>query len=183
MGQQYTTGHVAGGRQVQYGAFFALDFDPITLGANVANTAVQVPQALPFPIKIMAITALLTGTVAGSCSVNLALGTAAEAGVGTPDDSLAGIQPPDVLTNGQTLFAADQALTMTTNTAKTFYASASNAFDCIWPANGLIGVRIATGAATTGTLKITAAAIAYCRQPWRPYPTDNAWTPNANTMG
>ena len=181
MSEAYTKGKTHLPNGIGYDQLSVLDFDAITLGANQVSTTVFVPQALPVNIKIFSLTALLTGTVAGSASVNVCLGTAAENGLGPPDNSLAGVTPPATAAAGNCLFATDQALTMTANTPQIFYPI-NDGWDIIWPKNGLLGLRVPTGAATTGTLKVTLAVVVYDLKPWRPQPSDSSFAPGANTL-
>ncbi len=130
-----------------------LTFAPVTLAASVANTAVQAITLAPTVYKFYRLMAVLTGTVAGTCAVNVVAGVAAEAGVGTPDtrDNGANAYPIPIATAGTQLLATDTALTMTTN-AVTQIDLPADLFDVCW--KGLLTLRVTTGASTTGTLNV-----------------------------
>lgn len=141
---------------IRYNTLETLQFPAVTLAASQANTVIQALIPIGLNYKIQAVTAVLIGTVAGGVSLNIVSGVGAEAGIGTPDNRLLGVVPPAVTSNGQQLFAADQAMTMTANLVQNFYPATPN-WDVIFAA-GLITLRAATAAATTGTLYVSLSA-------------------------
>jgi hypothetical protein len=175
-----TRGKEHGGSNVGFDELVAITFSPITLAASVTNAAIQAFYWLPTAMKFYRLVAGLSGTVAGTCAVNVVAGTAAEltgtASQPTPDTDYAGqptppvtqAYPPPYATAGQRLLAGDQAMTMTTGVATVFTPSGTAAsgsypantpgvaWDGIWgPGGSLITVRVTTGASTTGTLLVT----------------------------
>jgi hypothetical protein len=136
--------HISPGAAV-FGPLIELDFDPITLAASQANTAVQSQLAVPANCKILRISAILTGS-AGTCSINVVAGTAAEGGVGSKETlAVAGTQ----------LFSSDEALTIADNSPQYYQASV---LDVIWPETLPLTVRTVTNGSGAGTLRLRALA-------------------------
>jgi hypothetical protein len=128
-----------------------LAFPSVTLAASQANTVVQAITLAPTTYKFLRLMCYLSGAVAGTCSVNVIAGIAAEAGTGIPDtlDNGVNAYPRVVAGAGIQLLTADTALTMTTNTVTQIDLPA-DLFDVIW--KGALTLRTATSAGCTGTL-------------------------------
>jgi hypothetical protein len=130
---------------ISFDGLVALAFDAITLQASQASTAIQGSIPVPGNFKVFFIGANLTGSPAGTCSINVCAGTAAEAGVGTKDTAL---------TTGQQLLASDQALTMTANQNQRFQAAVPDAF-LSGSGTLVFTLRTVTNGSAAGTLKVT----------------------------
>lgn len=157
---------------VYYGALDTIDFDTFALAINQTNATVQTSYPLGINYKIVAVACNLTGAVAGTCSFNLVSGTGAENGVAPGDNRQLGIAPPSVAANGNQLFAADTALTMSANVCQVFYPQ-SPQYDAIFGAGTLLTVRVVTNGAAAGSLKV----VAYCVSVDRFYQLPNAFNP------
>lgn len=145
-------------------------FPAVTLGNNMLNSSVNGIFVLGTPIKIYRVIAYMSGSPAGTCSINLVVGVAAESGVTpTPDTDYAGqptpgSYPPAFGTAGQQLFPTDQAVTMTTNvstvltptsTAPSPAGAPGFGWDAIFgPGGSILTLRIATNASGAGTLYV-----------------------------
>jgi hypothetical protein len=139
---------------VVYDALETDNFPPIVLAASQANSVVQSTLVFATTVKIFRLYAFLgSPAVAGTASINLVAGNAAEAGVGIPDtlDNGVAAYPRVVAGAGTQLFAADQALTMTASTGTQLDVPA-DLFDVLW--KGALTIRTATAAGTTGTLYV-----------------------------
>lgn len=146
-------------RSLQYDALQFVPFDLVTLGASMANTAVQARLPLPANCKVMAVAAVLGGSPAGTCSFNIVVGSAAEGSLPTLDNldnPQAG--PTPIAASGAVLFAADQALTMSADAVQMFYPPN---FDAVLGAGTELTVRCATNASGAGTLKVMVALKPY----------------------
>lgn len=146
----------------RYQAIQAFKFGVLALTASQVSGTVQLREPIPFNMKILSVTALLSGTVAGTCSINFALGTAALAGVGTPDNRLTGTVPPSVATSGQQLFSSNQAVTMTADTVTQIFTGAdstADTWDVIWPTGGELTLRTVTNGAASGNLQVALAIV------------------------
>jgi hypothetical protein len=153
---------------VQYDSLAIVQINPVTLAASQANTAVQSTIVFSSTVKIYRVTAYLGApAVAGTASINLVAGAAAEAGVGIPDtlDNGVNAYPRQVAGAGIQLFATDQVVTMTANTTTQIDVPAPN-FDVIW--KGAVTLRTATAAGTTGTLYVAVLYRITDIQPWTP---------------
>lgn len=129
-----------------FDAFDSLAFPSVTLAASQANTTVQAAIPIPTNFKIFYIVALLTGSLAGTCSINVVAGTAGEAGVGTKDTAL---------TNGQQVLSLDTALTMTANQTQRIQASVPDSYFSNATANASIAtLRTVTNGSAAGTLLV-----------------------------
>jgi hypothetical protein len=142
---------------IRYNTLETLQFPVVTLAANQVAGTVQAVIPIGVAYKIQALIAVITGTVAGSCSLQIASGVGALAGVGTPDNRGLGTVPPTVATNGQQLFSSNQAMTMTANLVQSFYPT-SDLWDMIFGPVTLISLRTITGGATTGNLSVSLLA-------------------------
>lgn len=148
-----------------------LQFSPISLTANQANSVVQERIFLPTAVKIYRVIAGFGSApgVAGTCSINIVAGTAAETGtLPTPDTDYAGqpAYPPAYASAGQSLFLADQVLTMTADTATVLTPNAAagsgypantpgKAWDALWgPGGAEITLRTVTNGAAAGRLYV-----------------------------
>jgi hypothetical protein len=129
-------------KEIDFDTLTALSFDPITLAFTQATTAIQATIPVPCNFKIFYIATALTGSVAGTCSVNVVAGVGAE-GAATAADTIA-VSGNKVIT--------DAALTMTTNTVQRFQATN---FDGIYPTTLPLTVRTLTNGSAAGTLKVT----------------------------
>lgn len=164
----------------QYDGLDSFQFQPVTLANNMVSTAIQGIWVLPTSAKIYKAIAYMSGSPAGTCSINLVSGIAAElatqfASLPIPDTEYGGqpvapgaaAYPPAYATAGQKLFLSDQPVTMTTNVATVLTASDSaasgayapgtpgNAWDGLWgPAGSIITLRCVTNASGAGTLTV-----------------------------
>src|SRR5215472_8761057 len=151
---------------------FTLNFPTLALAASQPLSTPQVPLYLPTAVKIYRVIAGFDGAaVAGSCSINIVVGSTTVTGVQfaslpIPDTDQAEqptapntqAYPPAYSANRQKLFLNNQALTMTTWTSTVLTpndSAASGAFapgtpgsewDGIWgPAGTLLTLRTLTG--------------------------------------
>lgn len=124
---------------------------PATLSSNQSNTFVAAGLPLGLNVKILALSLFTPSNFGGNpISVNLCLDSAAENGMGTPDNSLLGVVPPAVAQPGNCLWAVDQTLTLAQNACATLYPI-NDGWDIIWPAGHLLTLRVVTGAGALGT--------------------------------
>jgi hypothetical protein len=168
-------------KQVGIGGLVRIMFPIVTLSTSQTSATVQSSTALDTAFKIYRVTALLTATVAGTCSINIVAGTAAEAGTTpTPDAvdyAIAGtFGPPAYPTAGQQVFLTDQALTMTSGVATVLTpptapvsGSPGNGWDCIWGPSGLVlTLRTVTSSGASGTLAVSMLGKFYDPKPYNP---------------
>lgn len=156
--------HEAAG--VRYDALTALAFPAVTLAINQTNATVQARIPLPTDFKIFRVTALPSGTVAGTCSVNVVLGTGAEGSQGTPDN----IETTGSYTKaaaGNILLSADSAVTMTADTVTQINVDNPH-FDVIWPTGGELTLRTVTNGTASGTLQVVLLGKFYDTLPTKP---------------
>lgn len=134
-----------------------LQFAPVALALSQTNATVQASIVLPTTYKIYRVTALMTGTVASTCSINLVAGAAAEGTTGTPDtrDNGANAFPIAVAPAGTIVLAADTAITMTANTITQIDLPA-DLFDVVF--KGQLTLRTVTSGSSTGTLTVSVLA-------------------------
>jgi hypothetical protein len=155
----------------------SLVFDTaVTLAGAQANSVVASQLVLIAPIKIYRVVALITGAPAGTCSINVVMGTAAESGfTPMPDSDIIGANPthpPPYAANGEQLFKVDRAITMTAAYATTVltpggpnvanpapgYTATSQpgrVYDCIWgPAGSVLTLRCTANSSAAGTLRV-----------------------------
>jgi hypothetical protein len=155
---------------VKFDALIPLVFPVVALASSQSVNTVQARIWLPTSVKIYRIIAGLSGTVAGSCAVQVVAGTANPAGtLPTPDTDYAGqpAYPPAYATAGQQLLQSPAALTMTADLATVINAIAAagsgypantpgQAFDGLWgPGGQELTLRTVTGASTTGNLAVS----------------------------
>lgn len=150
---------------IGYGNLMHLGFSTVTLAASQANTTVQARIPLITSVKILGVAVVPSGAVAGTCSFNVVSGIAAENGLPVSDQQLIGIFPSATATNGNQLFAADQAITMTADSVQRFYPTV---FDSIWPGGSELTLRLVTNGSAAGNLQVHLLVV----------PVDN--TPNTN---
>jgi hypothetical protein len=160
------------------------EFPIVTLSSTTQNNTVIAGRIwLPTACKIMRVIAGLAGSVAGTVSLNIVSGVAAEVAnsgatkylsVPIPDTDYtnqptspgAAAYPPAYATAGQKLFLADQALTITAevatvltpsdNAASGAYAASTpgSAYDSLWgPGGAEVTLRLPCAGAT-GTVKV-----------------------------
>jgi hypothetical protein len=172
------------GRNVGFDGLDGFQFPAVTLGATMLNSAVNGIFVLTTAVKIYRVIGYLSGSPAGTCSINIVSGIAAETGVTpTPDTDYTGqptpgSYPPAYGTAGQSLFPLDQALTMTTNVSTVLTPTAvatspagapGNGWDAIWgPGGTILTLRCATNGSGAGTLYVTVLYKEYDPFPSRP---------------
>src|ERR1700683_670877 len=152
-----------------------IKFPSVTLSGTTQNNSVVAGRIfLPTAVKIYRVIAGISGSVAGTCSLNVILGPGAKAStqyliVPIPDTEYARqpishgtvAYPPAYAAAGQALFLADQALTITADTATVLTpedsaltgAYAANtpgkAYDSIWgPGGAEVTLRLPCSGAT-----------------------------------
>lgn len=132
-----------------------LQFPILALAGNNTNAAIGGRILLPTTTKIYRVKASVSNSPAGTCSINIAAGTAAEGVVGTPDtsDNGANAYPIAVAPNGTILFATDQAISMTANDVVTQLDVPADGFDVVW--NNLITLRTVTNGSGAGNLLVS----------------------------
>jgi len=139
-----------------------LPFPVVTLSSTTQNNSVIAARLwLPTCVKIYRVVAGMSGSLAGTCSLNVVAGIAAEvstqyASLPIPETDYAGqpispntqAYPPAYATSGQKLFLADQALTVAENPATVLTPSDSAAtgayapntpgmaYDALWGPGG-----------------------------------------------
>lgn len=170
---------------VGFNGLVPLQFPLLTLAASQANSVVQGILVLPTAVKIYRVVSAFDGsTVAGTCSVNVVAGSAAEiansgatqyTAMPIPDTQVA-LQPvapntvaypPAYASAGQRLFLNDQALTMTAYTATVLtpndsavsgaYAPTTpgNTWDAIWgPGGQILTLRTVTNGSASGKISV-----------------------------
>lgn len=127
-------------------------FSVPAIPASAANTAIQGRFPIPLNFKIVAVAVVVHGGAAGTVSFNIASGTGAEIGVGPSDTTPVGVVPSQTAGNGNTIFASDNAITMTNDLVQTFYP---DNIDVIYPSNSQLTLRLATNGAAAGALDVT----------------------------
>ena len=165
-----------------YSSFMHIPFATVTLAASQTSATVQAQTASLLNMKIVGFTAIMTGSPAGTCSVQVVLGTGAVGSVAVPNyqGTVAGQYPEDkYVTAGQSL-ASPTAITMTANTVTSFYNNVS--LDSVWPAAGLITLRTITNGAAAGTLKIDLIVVPVDQNPMSPEQYNQTFVPAANTI-
>lgn len=119
-----------------------LEFDPVTVTINQTSGTIQDSQPLPCQVKVIGLAAMYKSAAAGTCSINVVAGTAAEGGVGTKDT---------LAVSGTQMFSSDQAMTITNNTPQLFIPTV---WDTIYPANLPLTLRIVSNGSGAGVLKV-----------------------------
>jgi len=167
---------------VGFDKLIQIDFPVITLAATQVSGTIQARRAIATCYKIYRVIAALSGSVAGTASINIAMGTAALTGtLPIPDTGYAGqptsgntpdnAYPPAYATNGQQLFYAARAITMTADAPTVItpndaaptsgsgaYAIGTPgfAYDSLWgPGGSLLTVRLVTNGSAAGTLNVS----------------------------
>jgi hypothetical protein len=158
-----------------------IKFPSVTLSSTTQNNTVIAGRIyLPTAVKILRVIAGISGSVAGTVSLNIVSGTAAEVAnsgatkylsMPIPDTDYANqptspgavAYPPAYATAGQKLFLADQALTITADTATVLTPSDSaavasgayapgtpgSAWDSLWgPGGAEVTLRLPCSGAT-----------------------------------
>ena len=142
-------------KSVVYGALTPLDFSTFNLAASIASTAIQARFPLASNWQIGQVSVVLGGTAAGTCSFNIVAGEGAEGSTMVDDTSDFSSTTPGVWTinsaSGTTMFASDQALTMTAGLVQTFTPAFPNG---IWGSCELT-VRIVTNSSATASENLT----------------------------
>lgn len=127
---------------VDFDGLSFLEFDPVTVTINQVSTTVQDSQPLPCQCKVIAAVAMYKSGAAGTCSINVVAGTAAEGGVGTKDT---------LAVSGTQMFSSDQAMTITNNTPQVFLPAV---WDTLYPTNLPLTLRIVSNGSGAGVLKV-----------------------------
>jgi len=158
------------GNNVGFDGLDSAQFPAVTLSGTMLNSTISGILVVPTALKIYRVVAYMSGSPAGTCSINIAAGIAAETGVTpTPDTDYAGqptpgSYPPAYGSAGQTLFPTDQPVTMTTNvstvltptaTAPSPASAPGKGWDAIWgPGGSILTLRVATNGSGAGTLYV-----------------------------
>jgi len=169
-----------------YNSWIVLPFDTAALSASEVATTVVSRIPLLLNVKIIGVSVVVSGTVAGTASLNINLGTTTPNPIvtGTPDQTQVGVAPANVAAAGSSVFAANQAITMTADAVTNLYTanSGTNLFDVIWPAGGELTLRLVTNGSATGNLKVLVWAVPVDINPGTPEQDANRFIPNASQL-
>lgn len=153
-------------RSITYDNIQTMDMDTYTVVASQANTAVQTYAPLPLNVKIFGCAIVASSSTSGVTAFNIVMGIGAESGVAAiADNSEAVGWPPYVQVNGTSLFTTDQAVTLVAGVPQSF---AATTFDAIWPKNALLTLRVVSGGAVNGIIKVKLLFKPYDIQPQSP---------------
>lgn len=154
----FTSNKVRSSGDAHFDGMFSVQFPPITVTKNVANTATASSVALGCNVRILQVSCLVTSANADVTysGLNIVASTAAEGAVGA--NGVAAV-------SGQLLFTADtgQVPVITTAGAVTLFPVPVTLSSQIWPATLALTVRLVspnTGTAS-GTLNVSMLCI-----PW-----------------
>ena len=163
-----------------YGRYIHIPFATVTLAASQTSTTVQALTASLLNLKIVGFTATITGSPAGTCSVQVVLGPGAVGSVAVPNYQGAPTYPEDkYVTTGQTL-SNPVAITMTANAVTAYYNNVN--LDSVWPAATAITLRTITNGSAAGTLKVDLICVPVDQNPMSPEQYNETFVPAANTI-
>ena len=163
-----------------YSGFMYLPFTSVALTANQTSATVQsrIPTILNY--KIVGWAAVVEGSVAGTCSVQVVLGTGAAGSPAVPNYQGAPTYPEDkVVTAGQTL-SDPTPITMTADAVTTYYNTIN--LDSVWPYSSLITLRTITNGTASGTLRLHLIAVPVDQNPMSPEQYNETFVPAYNTI-
>lgn len=165
-----------------YSSFMQIPFETVALSASQTSATVQTQIPTLLNMKIVGWTAVMTGSPAGTCSVQLVLGTGAAGSPAVPNyqGTVAGQYPEDAyVTAGQTL-SAPSAITMSAGSVTKYY-NASN-LDSVWPSGSLITLRTVTNGSAAGNLHLHLIVVPVDQNPMSPEQYNKTFVPAANTI-
>lgn len=161
-----------GPRAVLFGALQHIDYDIVTLAINQTNATVQALLLLPFACKVPLVTVMADSAASGVTAFNIVLGNAAEAGALVTDNSdqygsyalntTAGLS---LFQNGGNTAPADKAVALVAYTPQTFATSVP---DAVFPQNTVLSLRLVTGGAITGKVKVALGIVPVDVKPMNP---------------
>jgi len=150
-----------------YNNLTQISFPAVTLATGQTNATVQARKPLGLNYKIIAVAVTVSGSVAGTCSINVVSGTAAENGVPITDQTPVGIVPSGTAVAGNQLFATDQPITMTADTVTLLYP-ANDLWDAIWPSGSELTLRTVTNGSAAGLLQVDLVVTPFDNHPTQP---------------
>lgn len=119
-----------------------IPFDTVTLSASLVNTNIQAYALLPTNFKCYGVVANLFNSPAGTVSINVVFGPAAEGSLGTKDTQAVG---------GTIMLGTDFALTVTANTPQVIIP---DVWDTIYGPTLPLTLRVVTNSSGAGKLKV-----------------------------
>lgn len=163
-------------KEIEYGGLVALPFDQIVVGASQANGTVQARIPLGLDFKCLRAVVVPSGAIAGLTSFNVVVGAVAENG-SAPDDTSDYGDKGGVWTKaaaGNTMFAADKAVTDTADLVQTFTPDTPEA---IYAQGTELTLRIVSTAAGSGDLKVVLYGKFVDTQPTNPMAAAHGFNP------
>lgn len=162
------TGKQRSSSSVGYDSFMV---HTISLDLAASQTINDIASRIPLLLneKVVGISAVVSGSVAGTCAINFAYGSGNPVAVAAPANqgTVVGQYPEDkqaVATNK--MFSANQVITMTANTVTRIYNTAG--LDVVWPAGAELTLRAVTNGSAAGHLDLLVYVVPVDQHPNAP---------------